>query len=293
MRSHLLVLKKKSLRLTVLFFSISTCMLFVGCTRCSQHGNRHRDRGILGRDVVNIYIEDYSSYSAGMYIIQAGYSMQEVVFQNNPKLLRMERESTLGGSKLIGEMSADAAGISVSRPSETSEIPIGTPSELKLRSPKDPDNIVIGILKKELNVYVEPIESCGLIEGIRDIFSGEATSPLRVIIDVTNTTQISKHVVIECGQMIESESEDVQNLVVCKREVSNIPPGSTVTMTVKCMCAAHYRKSPIGSAAKLTPWILDAPPSVFEKQQRVWNFLERIKIDAKQHKSTMMYRGNS
>lgn len=60
-------------------------------------------------------------------------------------------------------------------------------------------------------------------------------------------------------------------------------------MTLECMCAAHHRGSPVGSRAKLTPYRLDAPSSVFEKQQRVWDFLSRITIDSSPHSTNSLY----
>lgn len=260
-------------------------LIQMGCT-CSS-----RDRGNYGENAVERYINECSSYQAGSCYVEAGQSMQDVVLQNNPTLEQLENESGLGGSKLIGEMSADASGMNRSRPTTRREIPIGTPEDLKLRAPQDPDNIIIGILEDDLSVNVEPIKSCSLLQGLIDIFSGEAISPMRTVIHITNITTTEKRVVIEQGQMIEAEDENVQNIVVCKSVEVYIPAGSTTTVTTECMCAAHYREGPVGSRAKLTPFILNASPSVFANQQGVWDYIAGIRINPNPHSSSLSYRG--
>lgn len=261
--------------------------IIAGCGRSSR-GNGNRNEPPVNNNV-QIYINNVSSYNAGSYNFDGGVNVQQTIYQNNPVLLQRERETGLGGAKLIGEMSADAIGIYVSCPSEPVAIPIGTPSELHLAPPKDPNNIVIGLLNHNISVYLNPIEPCNLVDALMGIFSGDATAPMRVTVDVTNITNITQVIVIEQGQMLEAEKEDVQNIVVCKSSVTSLSPGESAAITLECMCAAHHRGSPVGSRVKLTPYILDAPSSVFEKQQRVWDFLERITIDASPHSTNSFY----
>lgn len=298
----MVIMEKESMRMTYSFFSITIffvmCIVFfVACGRGSRGRGKGKEPAIT--NYVQKYINDVSTYKAGLYNIPVGVDIQQIIYYNNPILQQKEQESGLGGSKLIGEMSADAVGIYLSCPTETVDIPIGTPEELHLASPQDPNNIVIGILNNNVSVYVNSIESCGIIDALMGIFSGDAVSPLRVTIDVTNITNITQVVVIEQGQMLEAEKEDVQNIVVCKRAVASVPPGCSETMTLECMCAAHHRGPPVGSRAKLTPYRLDAPSSVFEKQQRVWDFLSTISVDPLPHASqsatnnTSCRQGNS
>ena len=79
--------------------------------RCTQ-GSHDRSGGrtsYRSSDIRN-YLNDVWRYQAGMYNIRAGVSMQEVVYQNNSFLIQDEQKYGLGGSKIIGEMSAGASG---------------------------------------------------------------------------------------------------------------------------------------------------------------------------------------
>lgn len=198
-------------------------IFFAACERGPRGGGKGNEPAITNN--VQIYINDVSAYNAGSYYIPVGVDIQQTIYQTNPILQQKEQESGLGGSKLIGEMSADAVGIYVSCPMESVAIPIGTPEELHLAPPQDPNNIVLGILNHNISVYLNPIESCGIVDALMGIFNGDAVSPMRVTIDVTNITNITQVVVIEQGQMLEAEKEDVQNIVVCKRAVASVPPG--------------------------------------------------------------------
>lgn len=292
----MVIMENESMLIKKSFFSIAIivvmCAVFyASCGRGSMGRGRGNEPSVTNN--VQIYINDVSTYNAGSYNIPVDIDIQQTIYQTNPVLQQKEQESGLGGAKLIGEMSADAVGIYVSRPTENIAIAIGTLEELHLAPPQDPNNIVVGILNHNVSVYVNPIESCDIVDALMGIFSGDAVSPMRVTIDVTNITNTTQVVVIEQGQMLEAEKEDVQNIVVCKRAVASVPPGGSETMTLECMCAAHHRGSPIGSRAKITPYRLDAPPSVFEKQQRVWDFLSRITIDSSPHSSNSLYDNGS
>ena len=53
-----------------------------------------------------------------------------------------------------------------------------------------------------------------------------------------------------------------------------IQPHQQVEVTLPVYCAAHKRGSPVGSNVRLTPYVLNAPSSVYKSQQDVWNYIE-------------------
>ena len=268
------------IRYTLLFvLAFSIIYGEMSCSQCSRRRNQGREvrRGEVRRGVDpkkgrggrtpekrRVGIGDFD-YSARTYHIPAGSSLQEVIYQNNPGLEQLERETGLGGSKLVGEMSADADGKNYSRPVMDDDVPIRRPPDLGLLLPEAPDDIVMMILRGYVSVSVGRIRTCGIFDPV-----------FEVLITIYNKTDADQDVVVDQGQMIESGKEGVQNIVVKEKVSASVPGHGSTMVTVQCLCAARHRGDPSGSVGRLTPYRLNAPPSAYATQESVWDYIESI-----------------
>lgn len=260
------------------------------CFRCSRHRSpAERNTNILNINntnnvkidnrTINILIENYQ-YLTGVYNISKGEKLQDAIYRYNPNLKEIENNTGLGGAKLIGEMSADALGIVKSRPDKDVDLPVGSLHDLKIEEPKNPNNVVYHIIKNNITINVEPIITCE--NELHETVNWFTTYiGFYVGINLTNITDDGVNVAIEKGQLIEAETEDVQNIVVIDDINVLVPSQSTVKTGVRCWCASPHRGTPKGSRARLTPFVLQAPSNTLKNQTSIWKYISDIKIDPK------------
>ncbi|MBR6928719.1 MAG: hypothetical protein IKH61_00670 [Bacteroidales bacterium] len=197
--------------------------------------------------------------------VPAGVSFEQALYQSQPQLYKNSDIEGLGGAKLIAEMSSDAAGIPYSRDNGQDRIIKIQPMHiLKIHIDTIPPCIFSRIMKKEVIM-----RSC-VINSTPSIFDEH----FDVNIVLTNNTGILLDVTIRQGTMIESETENVQNIVVTKHYNVSLPPLQTSSISVLAYCAAHHRSSPSGRRGRITPYVLNAPSSVYNTQQAVWDYIE-------------------
>lgn len=212
--------------------------------------------------------EDYPAvedYVPERLFVPAGVSFEQALYQSQPQLYKNSDIEGLGGTKLIAEMSADAAGIPYSRDNGQDRIIKIQPMHiLKIHIDTIPPCIFGRILKKEVI-----LRSC-VINSTPSIFDEH----FDVNIVLTNNTGIPLDVTIRQGTMIESETENVQNIVVTKHYNVSLPPLQTSSISVLAYCAARHRSSPSGRRGRITPYVLNAPSSVYNTQQAVWDYIE-------------------
>lgn len=211
---------------------------------------------------------DYSivvDYVPERLYVPAGVSFEQALYQSQPQLYYNSDIEGLGGAKLIAEMSADVAGISGSRDNWKDRIIKIQPMHiLKIHIDTIPPCIVSRMIKKEVTLRSCVINSTPLI----------FDEHFEVNIFLTNNTDIPLNVIIRQGTMIESETENVQNIVVAKPCNVSLPPLQTSSISVLAYCAAHHRSDPSGRRGRITPYVLNAPSSVYNTQQAVWNYIE-------------------
>ena len=197
--------------------------------------------------------------------VPKGTSLEDALLRSQPQLSQVKSLEGVGGAKLIAEMSADAAGIPYSRDNGQDRIIKIQPMHiLKIHIDTIPPCIFSRIMKKEVI-----LRSC-VINSTPSIFDEH----FDVNIVLTNNTGIPLDVTIRQGTMIESETENVQNIVVTKHYNVSLPPLQTSSMSVLAYCAAHHRSSPSGRRGRITPYVLNAPSSVYNTQQAVWDYIE-------------------
>jgi len=199
------------------------------------------------------------NYESQIIDVPADIPLQDAAFLAFPKLKEIEDKTGIGGAKLLAEMSADMEDKPFSSFDEDTQIPIKDLPDLKLKLYDNPENIVPKIIGGILIVDVGNVQSGGF-------FGGYFT----VNIDIYNPTNNSVTAIVEQGQMLEVQSLDVQNIIVNQQVNVQIQPKGQKNITLKAFCASENRSSPIGKPAKLTPFILDIPPSEFSTQEHVW-----------------------
>lgn len=204
-------------------------------------------------------------YDPTSLFVPKGTTLEDALLQSQPQLSQVKSLEGVGGAKLIAEMSADAVGISDSRNNGQDRIIKIQPMHiLKIHIDTIPPCIFSRIMKKEII-----LRSC-VINSTPSIFD----EFFEVNIAMTNNTGIPLDVIIRQGTMIESERENVQNIVVTKQYKVSLPPLQTSSLSVLAYCAAHRRSNPSGCRGRITPYVLNAPCSVYNTQQAVWDYIE-------------------
>lgn len=266
---------------------ILTLMFVCGCERKIIPGNPYEENYVEGwvtedseeEDVDNktnngsslLDGKDYGSltrlceYEPMPISVPKGSTLETALLLSQPHLNKIKRVNGVGGPKLIAEMSADATGFHYSRDNGQDRIIKILPMHiLKIHIDTIPPCIFSRIMKKEVL-----LKSC-VINSTPSLFDEH----FEVIIVLTNNTGIPLNVIIKQGTMIESESENVQNIVVTQQYELSIPPLQTVSTSVLAYCAAHHRSDPSRTRGRITPYVLNAPNSVYNTQQTVWDYLE-------------------
>ena len=205
-------------------------------------------------------IYDIWSFSPQEINVPAQTTMGQAIYNACPNMRRCYDYNNVGGIKLIGEMSADKAGYNYSYYSYPIELHIPSLSQLHLCFVSSPTNIICQVL----NGNVE-IESAKIVS---------RTTGMGIEIETHNLSDVYQDVALAQGQMIEASDYHVQNVVISANATAQITPKGTWHCTLPVFCAAHHRSSPTGSAARITPYMMNSTASTFQSQQRVWDVLE-------------------
>lgn len=192
--------------------------------------------------------------------VPAQTTIGQAVCVNYPNMKKCYDYNNLGGTKLIGEMSADKAGYNYSYYSYPIDLRIPSISQLHLCFVPSKDNLICQVL----NGNVE-IESAKIVRG---------TTGMSVEIEARNLSDSYQDVELVQGQMVEASEYHVQNVVISTNTTAQIMPKGTWHCTLPVFCAAHHRLSPTGSSARITPYVMNATAETFQSQQRVWDVLE-------------------
>ena len=169
---------------------------------------------------------------------------------------------SLGGGKLLGEMSADRVGhYSSYGPVSINILPL---SDMHLRWIDDKRNLFFLAMEGDITLYEARIPY--------SLFS------FRCDFDLVNNWGEYLDVVIPEGQMIESHNHGVQNVVVSRTVTRQLEPYEQTTISVPVLCASQHRGDPKGSRARLTPFMLDIPARDYQSQHYVWNDIETREV---------------
>ena len=207
------------------------------------------------------YIFASSEYSPTSIYVPQGISLQEAFYNVAPQMECGLHKPYIGGAKLIAEMSADAAGINQSRFGRDCYINILPLHLLKLRIYDDLFSLYALVCANIVSIDLCKIESGGF-------------NNFTVKIQISN--KIGQDIVVNIpqGQMIEAESNNVQNVVVIEDKQVVLLPYESKSFRVSASCAAHHRASPSGSNGRVTPYVMTAPRSTYRSQQSVWDYIE-------------------
>lgn len=200
------------------------------------------------------------SYNPMSIAVSEQNTIERAVYENYPNMRKCYNYNNIGGLKLIGEMSADRAGHNYSYYSYPLTLNILSLSQLHLCFVSSHNNII-----------------CKIVDGIVKIESAEivsTTAGMGLNIVVKNLTQTHQDVVLEQGQMVEVNEVHVQNVVITSQVEAQLDPHGEWHLGLPVYCASHHRNSPVGYAARITPYSMNAPAATFQSQQRVWNVLE-------------------
>ena len=203
-------------------------------------------------------------YSPQTVYVAAGQDFRDALYASQPEIRSHEEVNNVGGAKLIAEMSADNAGISTSAYNTDYLLSIRPLHELKLTIDNDPAVIYNRIYSGDI--------------ALSNCYIGGNLLGLQVKFSLRNQTSEEIEVVIPLGQMIESTRNDVQNVVISQEKTIILQPYESVRLSIPALCAAKMRGGPSGSAARVTPYVMNAPYHVFSNQETVWNFQKEPNI---------------
>jgi len=208
-----------------------------------------------------------------------GMTIQEAIYNQMPHLKRHEEKYNVGGVKIIGELSADQDGIYTSRntSSDNTTITLYVKPLYALKVVRCYyANYIYNLICRGLLVMIDSeIESSQFYkddDGKTVINLGPLSDDdiFRVTTEVENVTPDEIYVEIPKGTMIEAVNNDVQNIVTTKSVYATIPPRQRKMLSIPAVCAAKNRKTPTGSKARFTPYMMSSYDSEY-KQDAVWN----------------------
>lgn len=199
--------------------------------------------------------------------VPRGVTYEEALMRIDPqwRSLRSQYGDCVGGAKLIMEMSADVAGDNRSRDNTGDRrMSLRPLNVLKMHPDTTPEflyNVITGNGVAATSCTIDRTPSY-----LDDHFI--------VSISLKNNRNKSGGVVIPQGTMIEVEGDRVQNVVITERKVITLAPYESKIVSALAYCAAHHRESPVGHRGRITPYVLNAPSSTYNSQQKVWDYLE-------------------
>ncbi|MBR1922523.1 MAG: hypothetical protein IJ838_02065 [Paludibacteraceae bacterium] len=205
-------------------------------------------------------VYDIWSYSPQEVNVPSHSPFGQVVYDTYPNFRKVDEYDYIGGAKLIGEMAADRAGYNYSYYSYPIVLQIPSLSGLHLGLISSSKNVICQVLSGHIRV-----KSSRIITG----YGG-----MKIEIRLVNKTGSYQDAVFEQGQMVEVTEPHVQNVVISSGSAAQLAPNDSWSFTLPVFCAAHHRDSPVGFSAKLTPYVMNAPSTTFQSQQRIWDVLE-------------------
>lgn len=219
--------------------------------------------------------------------VQQNTTFQEAFYvENTYNIQQVEESKNIGGTKLIAEMSADVDGMPQSRSSNGDcTINIYPLNVLKLHIEENTKkttnvfwrlhNTTISMISSVVSIQQTVNTDGSLLELLGDFIQALLTGcKMEVNLILINNTSKTITCDIPQGQMLETEAENAQNLVVSEAINFIIKAKQQIEVTVPVYCAAHKRGSPVDSKVRFTPYVLNAPSSVYKSQQDVWNYIE-------------------
>ncbi len=215
--------------------------------------------------------------------VPCGTTIQEAVYKAMPHLREHEKSIGVGGAKALGEMSADKDGIYTSKPNHDIDIDLRPQGDLNVRKNDDPESLYEKVCSGELIIIVCRIgPSRPDREGnTRIIYLDPPPSDdvFGTVITVKNPTENNVGATIPEGTVIEAVDNDVQNIVTTRPEYISVPPHQTKTISIPSVCAAKKRKDPVGSKARITPYMLTSENYANYTQDAVWEHQSEPKIN--------------
>lgn len=251
------------------------CLSFAGCSGCSKHDTSwitysEEDYSIAdGNDTDSVQEPDGNAMKTPIEVeIPEGVMLVEIGKKAYSGLLDWEERYNLGGVKLCAEMSADKQGKWVSSFTGNTTISFYPPSSLHLHKISVTDNssnIICRIINGEIDVSLGNVQN--------DLYRTNSEQPAFIVnITTNNLTADSIPIVIPIGQMLEAQSPDVQNIMVCHTYSDILNPFESETFIVRAFCGSEKRENPSFHSVKLTPFVLKAPSYAYITQTNLWNF---------------------
>ena len=217
-------------------------------------------------------------------------TFQDAFYEENTQVQQAEGSKNLGGAKLIAEMSADVDGMPKSRSSNGDcTINIYPLNVLKLHLEENTkqttnvfwciNNTAISMISSKVTIQQSGNtggDDWGSVLELLGDFIDALLNGCKMEVNLILINNTSKPITCEIpqGQMLETEAEDAQNLVVSEAINFIIEAKQQIEVKVPVYCAAHKRGSPVDSKVRFTPYVLNAPSSVYKSQQDVWNYIE-------------------
>lgn len=225
----------------------------------NPQGESGKEKKITNQNIPQ-QVYDIWAYSPQIINIPEQTAIGQAVYNTYPNLRRCYDYSNTGGTKLIGEMSADKAGYNYSYYSYPISLPILSLQQLHLGFISSGYNIICQVILGNIE-----IESARIING----YNG-----MNISVEVVNKTNSYQTIIFEQGQMIEVIEPHVQNVVISSMTEVQLTPKGHWSFTLPVFCAAHHRISPIGYPARITPYVIKTTSNNFLSQQQIWSVLE-------------------
>lgn len=221
------------------------------------------NRGIPSslNEVVARELQEVWSYAPQNITISPQTTIQQAVLDVYPYMERCYDYDNVGGAKLLGEMSADKYGYNNSYYDYSISIDILSLPDLRFRFISSNSNVISRVISGVIDIPYAKIMSVGFLG-------------LSLDITVRNVSNEEQDVSFEQGQMIEVVNPHVQNVVLTSSRSVTLRPQESQQLSIPAYCAAHYRATPSGSYARVTPYVLDVASTSFQSQQQIWNVLE-------------------
>lgn len=192
--------------------------------------------------------------------VYPGESFRDALRRCRPVLSQLDDEG-LGGSKLLGEMNADANGNKRSSSPGGEDLPIRSLDDLGVGV----DNSDDGLPARMANDEVKATPSRVRAEGI--LFPHFV-----VVITIQNLKGYELDVSIRQGLLLEAVNAYVQNIVVKESITVTLRAYESKSVVVTAYCASQFRESPVGSEVRITPFYLYASSSVYASQESLWRW---------------------
>lgn len=209
--------------------------------------------------------------------VQSGGRYEEYLLRQYPELEKLNNHG-LGGAKLLGEVFADANGNYKSTSPSDDTITGLELEKIGIGVDNSEDGLPSLINNGEVSAKPSPINNDGGTSGFYNIFALD--------IELENLTRNEKKVEIRQGLLLETNGDDVQNIVIIKTVSIHLKSHEKQTVRVLAYCASHHRSSPVGHPVRITPFYLMAEESIFLSQTSIWNWQETM-YSSWRHKPTI------